>query len=56
MQFECHTAVGDSHKLKELRLLMAIIVADSEMVCTECRVDFSAELKAAETGDQSRKW
>src|SRR5580704_12207605 len=32
-QFECHTTGDEPHKLKEIRLLLAIMVADGEMVC-----------------------
>jgi len=53
MQLKCHTTVGDSHKLKEFRLLLATIVPDSERLCTECRVDFSSEFIHAETRAQS---
>jgi hypothetical protein len=40
VQFECHTAFGESLKLKEIRLFLAIMVADHEMVCTVYLADF----------------
>jgi hypothetical protein len=47
VQFECHTAVDEPHKLKEFRLLLAIMVADNEMLCTHDAVNSSADIPAA---------
>ena len=48
MQFERHTAVGELHKLKEMRRLLAIMVADNEMVCTEISCGFPTMALAAQ--------